>query len=422
MKGYISTNRLFAFTALFALTFLMFVMRRPELITNAQFWAEDGRYWYHQAYMLGPLQSIILPQNGYYQSISKITASLSLALPLASAPLFFNVTAISIRCFVVMYLLSSRMSEFKLLPRFALAAFIIAMPHLSEVHANITNAHWYLSMWLFMILISTRPDGNYWKIHDYTVLLLSGLSGPFIVFLAPVVFLKLVDGDIFRNPLSTLKSAFRKIDTFTAIFAIVCLIQIVAILASSTAGRSHAPLGASLELLIKILSSKVFIGSFIPRDLTIDIWNAGFINYIIVAMCFFVITIVALKGTWKQWSMIIFPVLMLGFALAKPMISNNEPQWPIIMTGGAERYFVIPNVFWVAILLTFIGMAGNASKYLTMMFIVGIVYMSYFTYRIQPLRDNGWAKSVYLFDEASPGQQVNLPINPGSWEMILIKK
>lgn len=69
-------------------------------------------------------------------------------------------------------------------------------------------------MWLFMVIISNKPDGTYWKMHDFLILLLSGLSGPFIVFLAPVVALKLVDGRVFQNPFKTIRNAVRNLDAF----------------------------------------------------------------------------------------------------------------------------------------------------------------------------------------------------------------
>ena len=120
--------------------------------------------------------------------------------------------------------------------------------------------------------------------------------------------------------------------------------------------------------------------------------------------------------------MVIFPALMIGFALAKPMISNTEPQWPIIMSGGAERYFVIPNVFWVSILLSFLGGFNSWSKYLHSAFLVVILVMSHYTYKLKTLPDNKWIESVNAFENAPAGEEVSLPINPRGWVMVLEKK
>jgi hypothetical protein len=76
---------------------LILVLRRPDAILNPQFWAEDGKVWFANAYNLGPLRSLLLPQDGYFQTISRITAAISLLVPTKSAPLVFNLVALIIQ-------------------------------------------------------------------------------------------------------------------------------------------------------------------------------------------------------------------------------------------------------------------------------------------------------------------------------------
>ena len=76
-------------------------MRRPDALLNAQFWAEDGAFWYADAYNAGPWISLFQPENGYFQTISRLVAGISLLFPLRDAPLFFNVAAITIQALPV---------------------------------------------------------------------------------------------------------------------------------------------------------------------------------------------------------------------------------------------------------------------------------------------------------------------------------
>ncbi|MGV8637483.1 hypothetical protein ACV35N_36180, partial [Pseudomonas aeruginosa] len=64
----------------FAAAFLLMWARRPDLLINPQFWAEDGYYWYSGAYNGNILSFLATPVNGYFQTISKITAAFSLIL------------------------------------------------------------------------------------------------------------------------------------------------------------------------------------------------------------------------------------------------------------------------------------------------------------------------------------------------------
>ena len=90
--------------------FVVITLRRPDIIMNAQPWAEDGRVWIQNIYNDGFWNSFYSPQNGYYQTISRIAFGIGLLFGLSKAALIANTIAISIRCFFVLYILSSRMS------------------------------------------------------------------------------------------------------------------------------------------------------------------------------------------------------------------------------------------------------------------------------------------------------------------------
>jgi hypothetical protein len=53
------------------------IARRPDAVTNAQFWAEDGTIWFATAYDHGGFASLFVPYNGYLQTFSRLVAALS---------------------------------------------------------------------------------------------------------------------------------------------------------------------------------------------------------------------------------------------------------------------------------------------------------------------------------------------------------
>ncbi|WP_174580896.1 hypothetical protein [Pantoea latae] len=128
---------------LMALAFVLLVLRRPDIITHAQPWAEDGKIWMAGIYNDGFWSSLLLPQNGYYQTISRIAYGVSLAFGLEHAALGANLIALLIRCCFVGFLLSSRMNYIPVAYRLAAAAYFVLMPNLSEGFVNITNLRWY---------------------------------------------------------------------------------------------------------------------------------------------------------------------------------------------------------------------------------------------------------------------------------------
>ena len=419
----IKLNRIFYFIAIFLVCFLVFVLRRPEIITNAQFWAEDGTVWYSQANMMGPLQSLILPRQGYYQSISKLVASMSLLIPIYYAPLFYNIISISLRCFVVMFLLSKRLNMYSLPSRFMIAAFVLLMPHLEEVHANITNAQWYLSMLLFMVLIANKPESIYGNIHDVAVLIVAGLSGPFIVFMAPLLALKLISkapGDtIVRKTINAVK----EIDWFSILFVVVVLIQTMSILLSYDDTRVHTELGATLQLLINIFSSRVFAGFALSDSSVYALWHMNSLNNIIAAISIPIILFTLYRANWRTWAIVIYPFVMVSFALARPMISTEIPQWHgLEYPGTGQRYFLITGIFWFAILLLAASKSIKPVKIAAYAALIAVIIkVAIFDFHMLPLPDANWSSQVEKYHNAKTGDVVTMSINPPGWTMEVVK-
>jgi len=131
---------------LMALAFVLMVFRRPDIVMHAQPWAEDGKIWMAGIYNDGFWSSILLPQNGYYQTISRLVYGASLALGLQHAALGANLIALFIRCFFIGFILSSRMAFIPVFYRLAAVAYFVLMPNLSEGFVNITNVRWCRKM------------------------------------------------------------------------------------------------------------------------------------------------------------------------------------------------------------------------------------------------------------------------------------
>ena len=95
----IKSNDLIIKILLFISIFAIIIMRRPDIITHAQPWAEDGTIWLQDIYNNGLFDSIIRPQNGYYQTIAKLIYSISLIFGVENAPLVANILSTLIRVF-----------------------------------------------------------------------------------------------------------------------------------------------------------------------------------------------------------------------------------------------------------------------------------------------------------------------------------
>src|SRR2546427_292367 len=131
----------------FVLAFATVVSRRPDAVFNAQFWAEDGKFWYADAYNTGGIGPFLWPYFGYLHFVPRLTALIAHALPLGRGPLLFNLVAIVIEILPVQLLVSSRLSGLgSVSTRMLLGFLCLSLPHTWEIHSNITNAQWHLAL------------------------------------------------------------------------------------------------------------------------------------------------------------------------------------------------------------------------------------------------------------------------------------
>src|SRR5882724_10266687 len=100
-------NKITLHLAIFSVAFLVLFLRRPDAILNAQFYAEDGKYWYADAYQFG-WHCLLMPLGGYLNSVSRLIGMFTLLFPLAVAPLIMNTFGLAVQILPIHIFLSSR--------------------------------------------------------------------------------------------------------------------------------------------------------------------------------------------------------------------------------------------------------------------------------------------------------------------------
>src|SRR3569833_3962060 len=65
-----------------AISLVMMIARRPDILSNAMFWAEDGAVYFADAFNRGALYSLFLPYAGTLQVFTRAIYGLETLLPL----------------------------------------------------------------------------------------------------------------------------------------------------------------------------------------------------------------------------------------------------------------------------------------------------------------------------------------------------
>ncbi|MFN2568599.1 MAG: hypothetical protein ABR564_03235 [Candidatus Dormibacteria bacterium] len=392
------------------------VLRRPDAVVHPQFWAEDGRLWFADAYNDGPWAPLAHPVVGYLQTISRMAGALALPFGLDRAPLLFSVLALFLQFLPTMLIVTFRFSH--VIPsratRWLLAAVYIALPN-SEIHGNVTNAQWHLALTALLVLVAAPSRSQAWRVFDAAVLLLSGLSGPFVLLLAPVALLRWRRS---RQPWDM---------AMVALTGGLALLQGAVALGTSS-GRSHEALGAGLVPAVRMMSDRIVAPALLGQENTAlysQTVNHGLVLAIIVtALAGGLLLISLLKGPWALTMLNGFSFLTLLLALARPQVSDVLPQWPLMAgTTAGDRYFFLPMVAWASTVVWAVSTLRRpwrtvAGVALSVLFCAGAaVHWQYAAY--SDMHPSAYAER---FKAAPAGTRVDIPINPPGWTMPLTKR
>jgi hypothetical protein len=387
------------------------VLRRPEAIFHPEFWAEDGVFWYQQAYKIGFL-SIFTPENGYLQSISRLVALISQPFPISFAPAIFAISALTVQVAPIAILLSKRFEDIvkNKYARIIICLIYVLIPNSFEPNINLTNAQWHLSLVLFLLIVSDSYKNS---IIEYAAIIVSALSGPFSVLMSPIIAFEAYN-----------KYKRRSINKY--IIALFCaFIQLLFLILSMVKTRSIANLGCSIKSFTTIFVNNIFIGGIFgrigkPYILSID-------NHVYVVFCFFfaLVFMAFILGDKVYKEFVYFSAAIIGTALISPMVSQTQPQWPLMETMGAgDRYYVIPII---AMNIGFLVLAFNKNLIIkltgiTMLSIFFLSAPSNFLYNNSPYKNIGFYREAMLFSKSPRGTITRFNEAPHGWNFSLTKK
>lgn len=398
------------------LCFAALVSRSPSVVFRPQFWAEDGQLFYQQAHALGFLHTLIIPYGGYLLTLPRLTAGLSLLLPLFLAPLLFNLVALLVQCLPAVYLFSARMQNIGPLPARILLAFLyIGVPNVAKVHGNLSNAQWHLAVLCCLILLAPPPRSARAAAFDVTVLSLGAFTGPFAICLLPVAVVVAWS----RRDMWTVRRA-----------GILCLGALVvpATVLLSARPKPPAGLGASFPAFCRIVAFQVFVPVFRGVNNSAQLAQhpvlLSLVSYAVTAVGLAVLTYVFLRGSMEVRCFLLFAAILLAASLAKPLASASEPQWLALQRqGSTHRYWLMPELAVAVAVVWLAARAPNriaravSAALLCVMLIVDVAY-----WRLPDLPDLHFDTYVAAFKALPIGAHIQIPINPPGWSLELTKK
>ncbi len=406
--------------ALWALPFaLLLFSRKPDALLHAELWGDEGWSFYPDAYRHG-LSCLLIPAGGYLDTFQRLVGLASQALPLTAVPTAFALTAFAVQLAPALFLLSSRLAD--AIPsravRLALALLYLAVPNAFEFYVNLTNAQWNLAL-LSLLIVAGRPAASSaGRGLDIVVLTLSGLSGPFMLMLAPVAAWQAM-----RQPSAQAR-------TRLALAVATALIQVAVLLTLGGGGRSTAPLGAGPRMLAQVLSSQVVLGAEIGWRSTgavqgLALWRDNWLPSALACLAALVALVALRRGSVLLRQCTLFAALLLTACLLTPQVSLTQPRWEVMthMPMG-NRYFALPVMIWIAMLVSLAADRNRIARAAGLALLAPVLLWAVpHDWPILRMAHTDFQARARRFEAAPPGTRMTFPIVPtGLDPMWLVKK
>ena len=318
--------------------------------------------------------------------------------------------------FPALFLFSERFSFVGMPYKFFLWAYYLLAPNIGETLGNTTNIQWHLALWLLMVLAADPPSSVAWKIHDLFVLILSGLSGPFVIFLVPSILSK---------------NTYRGGGYYKIMLLALSAIQLSLVL--STAQEVTHATNLSWDFVLwnmKVFDARVLCETFMPSYIFNHTLAKIFLNSNALSVLLFSASVLLpsyyfFLGLKHFRLCAVFGALIFGSSLYRVWLSGFHDGF---IYGGGERYFYIPNmlvfVFVLLIVKRFLDVRPHMKTKIYASLAVLLVLIAGTSFTLPAwsgnLRYRDSIKELYY--PAQSGDIVKIPIAPEGWSMTLTKK
>ena len=374
------------------LLLILLVLRLPDRIFHAQFYAEDG-FFFEQALRFG-WHTVVTPYGGYLLTLQRLITLTGTHISPVYVPLWFNALTLLVLFIVLFRLLSERV---KLKYKPLLALLLVCYPHPEDLFLTMENTMWVLSLVLLILVFTDDAKTPLEILGDVACVLLSGLTGVFSVLFFPLFLLRA----FFRKTKLSILTA--GLVGFTA--AIQCYFIV-------TAPKAQALDTTPVELsYIPAIIGYRFITHLIGgiKFLPLSVTTLSVAGAIMTCWILILLFIRGLETNERNKRLLLLGVMGITAAASLFRLKHSLPI--LISAEPLGRYFFLPQVAFMWLLAQELNYKGLRRRLAVIFFtLFFITTLSYF--RLEPLKDMHWKEAS---QRVKRGAYYDILINPEGW-------
>lgn len=367
-------NNKFKIILLISILIIVFY-RSPYIFLNGRFVAEEGSFWFRNAFIFGPIKGLtqIFFGSAYiniWPNISSVFASL---VPLEYSPLVTVYFAFVVQLYLFIYIIFSQ-SDFLITnfdKLFLSLIVLLSPPMVPAVWLNTLTSQVYFTILSILIFFQKDNVNNFFTKSSPVILLISGLSSMPTCILSPFFIYK-----YFKN-----KNRSNFYNSIAITFSTVCqsFVYIYVKINSLELAGIQLRYNISLEK-ISNYTYNVLIKSFLGRDLTQTLFYKflNFINLYILSFFIIILMLFFFKFIFKKirkdktlLSLVLFFLIQTCLAIYAAKLDQVQ-----------SRYAVIPGVLLIFIIYRIFQISFGALKFFTFSLIMLSLITGSYEYKL----------------------------------------
>ncbi|MCC6370471.1 MAG: hypothetical protein IT236_05635 [Bacteroidia bacterium] len=380
--------------------------KRPDAFIYPQFYAEEGIYFFSDAYHQG-ISSIFNTCSGYFHLYPRLIFCTALAI---KTPIPYMPYVCTYSWLLLLLLLQLYIWKRVSLPRnrlFFISLCTVLVPLQAEVLMNLTNVQWIMA--LFPLIVFTCDDAQKnknWFWMDVIVLLLCGFTGPNMVILSPLILFL-----AFKN-----KSHFRKNYRLVILYALALIpavISTVSLLQHGNISRAEGEfnlMNPGFIDYIYVQYALLFLGKFA--------FDTPFVVKCLAVLLMIVYTVYVIQKIFKNYNLNQFAIacFLAGLLyLITTLISYRNNPSILHPHYGGTRNFYLPAVLIIWYIASVLKERQSPTLVLALLSLLFAMENVRAIGR-ERLIDYEWpiySKKITVSDTLS------VPINPDGWHLFI---
>ncbi len=357
---------------------ILLFLRAPDRLTNPQFVVEDGPIFFLRSYVFGWKSLLLQFQAGYEVLALKLVALLCRPLPPSVIPAAYAGFSVFFLVLVMSYLLSHRIA---MRNKHLAALALVFNPVDPDLYFCLTFSIWISAVLLLLVLLSEPPVTLAGKLLDALVILIFGLTGPFVLFWLPFFVMKSL----------RLRTSWN----FTIlVLAILCALIQGALLIEGYQDRSGGAFsadGAAWQAVVLSIFGRLFWTPRLGVEEPLPLLGLLLSSIVLYAALSYTL----LRQSEWRWLMLISAALMVGFLAMFSYRAN-----PKFLTINSGRYGFLPliAVSWGLLQVHWCGKSRLIAVVLGCFYLNGALM----NFRATPLTDYQWKEASRCFVDKTP--------------------